>query len=133
MRILSTIISCLLVVAFVWPTTPDAITSYYSVGHPGIDIATPYGREVVAAEGGTVDIAGWDVTGYGNRVDISNGTNRWLYGHLNTIEVGVGQEVTTGQRIGSVGCNGWCTGPHLHLEVRWQEQLVDPMMVLPSL
>lgn len=125
----------LILSAFVWPTQPDGITTYFTWAHLGLDLAAPYGREVRAAEGGEVTMAGWDFTGFGNRIDIYNadGKNRWLYAHLNTIEVSPGQVVKTGERIGSVGCNGWCTGPHLHFEVRWDEQPIDPLLVLPSL
>lgn len=119
---------------FVWPIDkPQGITTYFAWWHQGIDIAAPYGDEIVAAEGGIVRRAGWDWTGFGNSIEIWNeeGENLWLYAHMDTIEVDAGERIRTGQRIGTVGCNGWCTGPHLHFAVWWENQPIDPLVSLP--
>lgn len=87
-------------------------------GHAGLDMAAPRGTSVRAAMSGRVTFAGWDGN-YGRKVVISHGKGLvTVYGHLNRIKVKVGQRVTTGMRIGTVGTSGRTTGPHLHFEVR---------------
>jgi murein DD-endopeptidase MepM/ murein hydrolase activator NlpD len=87
-------------------------------GHPGIDIAAPVDTPVLAACTGTVAWAQW-TTGYGNYIQIQqpNGIIT-AYGHLNQLDVSVGQPVIAGQVIGLEGSTGDSTGPHLHFEVR---------------
>jgi murein DD-endopeptidase MepM/ murein hydrolase activator NlpD len=104
-----------------WPVR-GTISQYFHAGHPAIDIAAHSGTPVVAAAGGTVIYAGWKTTGGG----IGGGIVVWIshggglyttYNHLSSEIVGVGQRVSAGQRIGSVGMTGAATGPHLHFEV----------------
>jgi murein DD-endopeptidase MepM/ murein hydrolase activator NlpD len=90
-------------------------------GHNGVDLASSLGAPIYAAAAGKIIIAksgGWN-GGYGNYVVIShsNGTQT-LYGHLNTVNVTVGQSVTQGAKIGGMGNTGDSTGVHLHFEVR---------------
>lgn len=101
--------------------------------HEGQDIDADYGAPVQAAASGRVIIAGWQ-RGYGKVVYVDHGggfTTR--YGHLSAIDVAVGQTVTQGQTIGLVGSTGRSTGPHLHYEVRINNQPVDPKPYLPGL
>ncbi|PRX97375.1 M23 family metallopeptidase [Allonocardiopsis opalescens] len=78
------------------------------------------GRATLASASGTVttvrDLGG---TSYGRYIVIDHGDG-WtsLYAHLASFNVSVGQRVTVGQRIGSVGSTGGSTGPHLHYEQR---------------
>jgi murein DD-endopeptidase MepM/ murein hydrolase activator NlpD len=99
--------------------------------HPGIDIGVPTGTPIHAAAAGTVVWCGW-MSGYGNLVmiDHHNGLAT-LYGHQSRIAASCGEEVTTGELIGYVGCTGFCTGPHLHFEVRLNGTPVDPLGYLP--
>lgn len=98
--------------------------------HPGIDIAAPAGTPVAAAAGGTVIFTGW-FGGYGQLVLIEHpGGVITAYGHLATIAVSAGQDVTAGTSVGGVGCTGSCTGNHLHFEVRTGGQPVDPLPYL---
>ncbi len=90
-------------------------------GYNAVDIAAPTGTTVRAAAAGTVIIsktAGYN-GGYGIYVVIThdNGTQT-LYAHMSTDAVAVGQHVSQGDPIGSVGMTGKTTGPHVHFEVR---------------
>jgi murein DD-endopeptidase MepM/ murein hydrolase activator NlpD len=99
--------------------------------HPGIDIGIPEGTPIHAAAAGTVIYCGWE-SGYGNLVvlDHHNGLAT-AYAHQSRIAVGCNQNVDQGQVIGYSGCTGFCTGPHLHFEVRVDGSPVDPLGYLP--
>ena len=94
--------------------------------HSGEDIGAPSGTPILAADGGSVILAGWN-GGYGNCVMISHGDGRvTLYGHMSSIAVSYGQAVTQGQVIGYVGSTGLSTGPHLHFETHVNGATTDP-------
>ena len=98
--------------------------------HSGQDIDAAPGDPVVAGASGKVAFAGWQ-NGYGQVVVIDHGgglTTR--YGHLSRIEVANGQAVERAQFIGRVGSTGRSTGPHLHYEVRINDQPVNPLQYL---
>ena len=102
----------------VWPVPAGSISQYYHAGHLALDIAAPYGSQVVAAQGGTVTWAGWRNNGGGFVIAIDHGNGMsTVYNHLGSIWVSPGQYVGAGQGIGGVGCTGICTGPHVHFEV----------------
>lgn len=70
--------------------------------------------------------------GYRTVLELEDGTEIW-YAHQSSIEVSVGQKVTTGQTIGRMGDSGNVTGVHLHLEVRTAGgSAMDPMAWLGS-
>lgn len=95
--------------------------------HAGIDLASPIGTPIHAADGGTVRFAGV-MDGYGNYTCIQHTSSMsTCYGHQNSIAVHVGQSVKQGQVIGQTGNTGHSTGPHLHFEVRINGVPVDPM------
>lgn len=99
--------------------------------HPGMDIDGNKGDIVIAPAEGVVVKTGWQ-GGYGNMIEISHGNNLTTrYGHLSQIEVEIGQTVNRGQEIGRVGSTGRSTGPHLHYEVRQDDQPIDPRGYLP--
>ena len=116
---------------FVWPTHFVYISQYFSWYHPGLDLPNPAEPPVNAADGGTVVYAGWDTTGYGNRIDIDHG-NGYLtrYAHLSNIFVGLGQLVSRGQNIGQMGSTGRSTGPHLHFEIHYKGIAINPLAIL---
>jgi len=98
--------------------------------HTGQDIEAAWGTPVMSGARGTVAFVGWQ-NGYGQLVTIDHGgglTTR--YGHLSHIDVALGQAVSRGQFIGRVGSTGRSTGPHLHYEVRINEQPVNPLQYL---
>src|SRR5207247_4106436 len=100
--------------------------------HEGQDIDAAYGTAVQAAANGRVTIAGRQ-RGYGNVVYVDHGSGlSTRYGHLSQINVTVGQTVTRGQTIGLVGSTGRSTGPHLHYEVRINNQVMNPLNYLPA-
>ena len=98
--------------------------------HAGVDFGASSGAPIAAAGDGVVVLAG-PYGGYGNATVIDHGNAlATLYGHQSSIAVGPGDRVTRGQVIGRVGCTGYCTGPHLHFEVRLYGTPVDPMRYL---
>jgi hypothetical protein len=101
--------------------------------HAGVDFAMPLGTPIKAADGGEVVTAciGCDPDGYGALITIrhANGLET-RYAHVNTTSVRVGQRVSQGQVIGTVGSRGRSSGPHLHFEVRRNGNAVNPMPYL---
>lgn len=117
-----------------WPApTARQISQHYGHnGHNGTDITTngALGRPIVAAASGTVvEVgSGWN-GGYGNCVVIDHGNGlRTRYAHCqnNSVRVRVGQKVSQGQQIASIGSTGNSTGPHLHFEVTVNGRRVNP-------
>jgi murein DD-endopeptidase MepM/ murein hydrolase activator NlpD len=95
--------------------------------HEGLDIAVDFGTLVTATADGLVIYAA-PHAGYGNLVIVyhSNGiTTR--YGHLSQISVEAGQRVKRSDQIGNAGSTGRSTGPHVHYEIRENDQPVDPL------
>lgn len=116
--------------SFVWPTG-GTITQYFSWYHPAIDIANNNLPNVVAADSGRIISAGWDSSGYGNKIIIDHGNGmRTLYGHLSQFYVVVGQSVNRGDAIGRMGSSGRSTGPHLHFEVSRDGVRFNPLTIL---
>jgi len=107
--------------------------SGYTFGnrHYGIDLGLPVGTPVYAMHSGTVVYAAWDKVEYGLTVCI-RGDGWWTrYAHLSQIGVAVGQQVGQRHTIGLGGSTGNSTGPHLHLEVKYDGKFIDPITVLP--
>jgi murein DD-endopeptidase MepM/ murein hydrolase activator NlpD len=99
--------------------------------HTGIDLAAPLGTPVMAAADGIVVAVAHTSVGYGNYVMIAHGGGViTLYAHLLETDVGMGDKVARGKKIGLEGSSGLSTGPHVHFEVRINDQVVDPMRFL---
>ncbi|MGN1411418.1 MAG: murein hydrolase activator EnvC family protein [Oscillospiraceae bacterium] len=139
---------------FNWPV-PNfyTITEYYEVRswnnqgmHYGIDISgiDVAGADIVSAEAGTVILAVNNCShdypkysscgcggGFGNYVIVDHGGGYCtLYGHCQSVDVSVGDYVSRGQVIAHVGTTGYSTGYHLHFEVRYNGQRIDPLPFL---
>ena len=132
---------------FTWPV-PGYYNISYGIGwrwgayHQGIDIWSEgiRGHDIIAADDGTVILVSNTCThdygkngscgcggGYGNYCIIDHGDGWWtLYGHSEGITVSEGQEVKKGDVIGTVGSTGYSTGPHLHFEVRINNEPQNP-------
>ena len=98
--------------------------------HPGIDIGSLQSLTVRAASSGRVAAVGAVVgyEGYGNVVllDIGGGFTT-MYAHLTRPIARAGSLVARGDTIGIAGCTGWCTGTHLHFELRDHGEPVNPI------
>jgi murein DD-endopeptidase MepM/ murein hydrolase activator NlpD len=112
---------------FIWPTG-GVITQYYSWYHSGDDIANSVGTPIVAADAGRVTTVEYLNYGYGYHIIVDHGNGyQTLYGHLSRIDVGVGQNVSRGERVGFMGSTGRSTGSHLHFEVMKNGARVNPL------
>ena len=107
----------------------------YNKIHQGVDFAAPKGTPVFAAGNGVIEYAKRNGD-YGKYIRIRhNSSYKTAYAHLNTFNKGIsnGVRVKQGQIIGYVGSSGRSTGPHLHYEVIYQNNPINPMtMKLPS-
>jgi murein DD-endopeptidase MepM/ murein hydrolase activator NlpD len=100
--------------------------------HAGLDFGEPRGTTVLSAGTGEVSFVG-QRSGYGNTVEIDHGNGIVSrYGHLSAFLVKEGQKVTTGTPVAKVGSTGRSTGPHLHFEVRRNDQAVNPLGFLEA-
>ena len=103
--------------------------------HRGVDLGAKTGTPVRAAAAGTVLEAttAWTVSPTSGTVVVLDHGHGWstVYTHLDAFTVEAGDHVGTGQTIGRVGSTGRSTGPHLHFEVRHDDEPVDPWTVIP--
>jgi murein DD-endopeptidase MepM/ murein hydrolase activator NlpD len=112
---------------FVYPVGSRNFTQFFWYGHPGLDIALSEGNAVFASDTGTVTYAGWNQYGYGNLIVVNHGNGfETFYGHLSGINVGPGQIVYQGNVIGSTGNSGNSSGPHIHFEIRLNNNRDNP-------
>ncbi|MBP6500534.1 MAG: M23 family metallopeptidase [Thauera sp.] len=99
--------------------------------HNGTDFSAPVGTPIMATSDATIEFIGTQ-RGFGNLIVLKHRNDITThYAHLNGFAKGLakGQSVSQGDLIGYVGCTGWCTGPHLHYEVRIRDVPADPMTV----
>ena len=112
------------------PVENGIITSKYgwrSMGyHYGLDIGVATGTPIHASESGVVTYSAWCGNyGYLIKVQHSGGYETY-YAHCSKLVAEVGDEVAQGDVIAYVGSTGRSTGPHVHLEVRYEGKTLDP-------
>ena len=115
-------------------TSPFGVRSDPLLGsaalHSGMDFRSPMGSPAKVTAAGVVVRAGW-AGGYGRMVEVDHGQGfSTRYGHLSKILVTVGQKVKAGEEVGETGNSGRSTGPHLHYEVRYKGEAVNPLRFL---
>ena len=94
--------------------------------HTGIDLSAPYMSPVHATAAGIVTYAGY-VSDYGKVVETDHGNGiATLYAHLHRYIVSVGQRVAEHEQVGFLGSSGRSSGPHVHYEVRVNDEPQDP-------
>ncbi len=103
--------------------------------HDGTDFGAPCGSPIVSAAAGVVISRAFHAA-YGNRLVVDHGFVDAIgarmvtsYNHAEEYGVRVGDLVSQGQRLGSIGTTGWSTGCHLHFSVWVNGELVDPATV----
>lgn len=125
-------------IKFVKPTT-GTITSNFGARevifegvdsyHTGVDIANKKGTKVVSSIEGKVTVATSNKYN-GNYVVVKNGDITTIYCHLNKISVKKGTKVKAGTKIGEMGSTGYSTGPHLHFEIEYKGEKINPRLVV---
>jgi len=118
-----------------WPARGRIISGFgsNSGGRPndGIDISVPKGTAVKAAENGVVIYAGDGLKEFGKTVLVRHSDGYvTVYGHLDSISVSRGADVSRGQTLGASGMTGNARQPQLHFEVRKDTKPVDPTRYL---
>lgn len=98
--------------------------------HSGVDIKARWGDPVGASQAGIVQFAGW-YHGYGNMIIVAHGGGVTThYAHLSSFYVEVGTRVERGTIIGRAGSTGRATSAHLHYELRFDGNPLNPFQPL---
>lgn len=118
---------------FRWPFPTFGISTFFSFGHPGLDLTSPKGTPVYPIGDGKVILTATILNGYGKHVIVEHPDKMIsLYAHLSSIKVENGQHVTKETELGGVGATGWATGNHLHMEIYQKGVALNPMEILPE-
>ena len=114
-----------------WGKRRDPFTKRWAF-HRGVDFAAYYRTPVLAPAPGKVNFVGRKGP-YGKMVEIDHGIGvKTRYGHLRRIHVKMGQTVGFGQKIGQVGSTGRSTGPHVHYEIHFDGEPVNPELFIKA-
>ncbi len=109
---------------FGWRINPLTLKKHF---HSAQDISTQLGNPIIATADGYILIAE-NIGVLGNLIHIDHGFGyQTRYGHLATLNVKEGDRVKRGQVIGYVGNTGRSTAPHLHYEVIYMGNRVNPL------
>ena len=96
--------------------------------HTGLDFTAPIGTDVICTGKGRVVAVEYNNGGYGNHVIVDHGYGyQSHYAHLSRFNVVPGQVLKRGDLIGYVGSTGKSTGPHLHYEIIYNGEKIDPV------
>ncbi len=99
--------------------------------HTGMDFACPPGNPIYATGDGVVKTVKHERKGYGNHVEVDHGFGYMTrYAHMSRIDVEEGQVVKRGDCLGLSGRSGRITGPHLHYEVHYRKDYVNPSLYM---
>lgn len=94
--------------------------------HGGVDIGGQTGDAIAAFADGTVEYTGKnDSYGLYLQIDHGNGVKSF-YAHCSKIVVTKGQTVAMGDKVAEIGSTGTSTGPHLHLELKYDKMHLNP-------
>ena len=105
----------------------SGVTKY----HDGQDFAMKPGTPIYTTGDGVVEYVKFSFTGYGNEILIDHGFGyKTRYAHMSAISVAEGMKLKRGDCIGESGNSGKSTGPHLHYEVLYRGERVNPMNYL---
>ena len=126
---------------FIYPIDKYIITGVYGSQrvlngkprrpHYGIDFHAPEGTPVKSMMDGIVTLVQNDMYFTGGTIIFDHGHGiSTLYMHMKDINVKVGQKVTRGEIVGTLGQSGRATGPHLDIRLNWFEVKLDPMTIL---
>jgi murein DD-endopeptidase MepM/ murein hydrolase activator NlpD len=119
-----------------WPADGTITSPFGRDGyrwHPGLDIGILRSLDVRAAASGVVTRVGYvpGFEGYGSVVMVKHRAGySTLYAHLSQPLAHAGQQVSGGALLGIAGCTGWCTGTHVHFELRYRNVAVDPSFLI---
>jgi len=119
---------------FIWPVEGrlgEGFDERESKRHMGIDIRSQTGTSIKASSSGIVIYSGNTIRGYGNLIILRHSeefVTVYAHNQVNLVEEGIWVE--RGQIIGKVGQTGRASGPHLHFEIRKNNQAVDPLLFL---
>ncbi len=116
---------------FAKPTAGTLTSSFgerWNREHCGIDIGASVGTMIYASDNGTVTYSQYNDGGYGYlvKIDHANGYETY-YAHCSELLVDEGDVVAKGDPIAKVGNTGRSTGPHLHFEVRKNNEPQNPL------
>jgi murein DD-endopeptidase MepM/ murein hydrolase activator NlpD len=101
--------------------------------HRGLDLAEPLGTPIHSVQAGKVVKIGYDRDGFGNYVSVEDDEGyRSTYAHCDSVTVHEGQIVTLGEIIATVGNTGVSTGSHLHLELVYHGEYLNPYFFIES-
>lgn len=101
--------------------------------HAGVDLVAPTGTPVRPIMAGIVTETPEFTWGFGKHIIIKHFNDyESIYGHLSQIEVKPGDIVNLNTELGKSGSTGFSTGPHLHLEIHQNGQLVNPADIVPG-
>ena len=95
--------------------------------HTGVDFALKPGNPIYSTGDGVVESVKFEFFGYGNSVVVDHGFGyKTRYAHLKSVGVVEGMKVKRGECIGEIGNSGRSSGPHLHYEVLYKGNYVNP-------
>ena len=107
----------------------ESNSTIISENHKGIDVAAAKGTDIVAAHNGKIVYAD-NLDSYGICVVIENENLKTVYAHCSDVFVKRGDLVKLGEKIAEVGMTGNATGNHLHFEIKYNEEFLNPEEII---